>query len=164
MTEDDIKARGRVLILRDLHDQIDKAAFGAYGWRTNLTDEQIIEKLITLNMVRSTEERRGFIRWLRPDYQIDHLGALAHRVDKVQSISVRKKRKQSFPAEPREQAGKVLHLLRTTETPLNANEIAQNFADGANVLPEIEDILKSLRRLGDAQTYDGGRSYIGTAA
>jgi hypothetical protein len=37
-------------------------------------------------------------------------------------------------------------------------------SDGRKALPEIEDVLKSLGRLGDAQTYDGGHSYIATAA
>ena len=32
LTEADVKARGRVLILKDLHDQIDRATMQAYGW------------------------------------------------------------------------------------------------------------------------------------
>ena len=30
--DEDVKARGRVLILKDLHDQIDRAVLEAYGW------------------------------------------------------------------------------------------------------------------------------------
>ncbi|WP_374516204.1 type IIL restriction-modification enzyme MmeI [Brevundimonas sp.] len=30
--DEDVKARGRVLILKDLHDQIDRAVLDAYGW------------------------------------------------------------------------------------------------------------------------------------
>ena len=42
---------------------------------------------------------------------------LAHRVDKVQEISVgvRSRTKYAFPEEPREQAGQVLQLLRKYE-------------------------------------------------
>jgi len=162
--EDDVKMRGRALILKDLHEQIDGVVFGAYGWPVDLSNDQIIEHLVSLNEQRATEERRGFIRWLRPDYQIDRSGPLAHRADRVQSITVRRKPDQAFPTEPREQAGSILRLLRATQKPLAATEIARSFADGESVIAEVEDILKSLRRLGDAQTFDGGRSFIGTAA
>ncbi len=162
--EDDTKARGRVLIIKDLHEQIDKAVAEAYGWPTDLTDEEITERLVALNAKRSAEERRGFIRWLRPNYQIDHLGPLAHRADKVQNISVRRKSHEMFPKEPKEQAGYVLRLLRTTQRPLSASDIARFFTNAHDIVTEIEDVLKSLRRLGDAQSYDDGLSYIGTAA
>jgi hypothetical protein len=162
--EDDVKARGYVLILKDLHEQIDEAVSEAYGWPADLSDEQIIDRLFTLNAERAAEERRGFIRWLRPQYQIDRVGPLAHRADKVQSITVRKRSERPFPSEPRDQAGQVLRLLRTAQKPLTPDEISRFFAEGKKVSADIKDILKSLRRLGDAQTYDGGRSYIGTAA
>jgi hypothetical protein len=54
--EADVKARGRVLILKDVHDQIDHATADAYGWPHDLTDEQILEKLVALNDERAKEE------------------------------------------------------------------------------------------------------------
>ena len=59
-----------MLILKDLHDQIDRATADAYGWPHDLTDEQILEKLVALNAERAKEEAAGHVRWLRPDYQI----------------------------------------------------------------------------------------------
>lgn len=35
------------------HQRLDKAVFAAYGWEDNLTDEQILEKLLSLNLERS---------------------------------------------------------------------------------------------------------------
>ena len=35
----------------------------------DLTDEQILERLVALNAERTEEERNGQIRWLRPDFQ-----------------------------------------------------------------------------------------------
>ena len=61
---------GRVLILKELHEQIDAAVFEAYGWPTDLADEQILERLVALNAERAKEEAAGHVRWLRPDYQI----------------------------------------------------------------------------------------------
>jgi hypothetical protein len=38
------------------HKKLDETVFAAYGWPTDLTDEQILEKLLALNLERSQEE------------------------------------------------------------------------------------------------------------
>ena len=65
--EEDAKQHGRVLILKELHEQIDALTAQAYGWPTDLTDEQILERLVALNAERAKEEAAGHVRWLRPD-------------------------------------------------------------------------------------------------
>lgn len=55
--------------LLSLHDDLDAAVFEAYGWPADLTDEQILEKLVALNIERAEEEKNGTVRWLRPDFQ-----------------------------------------------------------------------------------------------
>ncbi len=60
---------GLVSILRQIHDDLDAAVFEAYGWPSDLTDEQILEKLVALNAERAAEEARGLVRWLRPEFQ-----------------------------------------------------------------------------------------------
>jgi hypothetical protein len=67
--ERDVHERGLVSILRKIHDDLDAAVFDAYGWPRDLTDEQILEKLVALNAERAEEEKRGLVRWLRPDFQ-----------------------------------------------------------------------------------------------
>jgi len=163
--EESTKDRGRVLILKDLHEQIDDAVFRAYGWPATLSDDEILERLVALNAARAAEERRGLIKWLRPDYQIEKFGPLAHRADKVQPISVAKRRrkKQPFPKDGKSQGGQVLRLLRESDKPLTVEEIAKSFKEGAHVVEDVSDILQSLNRLGEAQTYDNGRSFIGAA-
>jgi hypothetical protein len=123
--ESDLCNRGRVHILKDLHEQIDQTVMQAYRWSETLTDSQIIERLVDLNRERVSEERRGLIRWLRADYQIEKLGPLAHRVDRVQSIaSARPSRSQpSFPMEKKAQAGQVIELLSRSRSPLSADQI-----------------------------------------
>jgi hypothetical protein len=164
--EIETNVRGRVTILKDLHEKIDALVFDAYGWSPELTDEQIVEQLVILNVERSKEERRGFVRWLRPDYQADRFAPLAHRADRVQSIANfgRLRSKQHFPPLPKEQAARVLHVLRTSRAPLTATEIASSFAEGERVRDDVEDILKSLTRLGDVNSYDNGRTYFGLSA
>jgi hypothetical protein len=35
------------------HKRLDEAVFAAYGWKNDLTDEEILEKLLALNLERS---------------------------------------------------------------------------------------------------------------
>ncbi len=64
-----IHEKGLVSVLKKIHDDLDAAVFDAYGWPHDLTDEQILERLVALNAKRAEEEKRGVIRWLRPEYQ-----------------------------------------------------------------------------------------------
>ncbi|MNF40772.1 hypothetical protein D3C84_217810 [compost metagenome] len=83
--------QGLVSVLRELHDELDRAVFAAYGWvdlaeqlvgkpgaTTPLPDkpetqakaeEELLCRLVALNSERAAEEARGHIRWLRPEYQ-----------------------------------------------------------------------------------------------
>ena len=57
-------------VLRDLHDELDAAVAEAYGWTWPMEKEEILERLVALHDERVEEEKRGLIRWLRPDYQV----------------------------------------------------------------------------------------------
>ena len=35
------------------HKRLDEAVFAAYGWKPDLSDEEILEKLLSLNLERS---------------------------------------------------------------------------------------------------------------
>jgi hypothetical protein len=39
------------------HEKLDDAVFAAYGWKSDLTDEEILEKLLALNLARSKAEK-----------------------------------------------------------------------------------------------------------
>jgi type II restriction/modification system DNA methylase subunit YeeA len=41
------------------HKKLDQAVAAAYGWPADLTDEQILEKLLALNLERATEEAKA---------------------------------------------------------------------------------------------------------
>jgi len=152
--------RGRVLILRDLHDQIDAAVIRAYDWPKILSEEDIISRLVELNQTRRAEEQGGLIRWLRPDYQIGKIGPLAHKADKVQSIATARpaRPRLTFPVDRRAQAGCILELLN--RTPQGAPHIAARFKPQADIEHKIEEVLASLDRLGEIETFDNGRSYV----
>lgn len=67
--EREVYGQGLIGILRYLYDQIDAATAEAYGWPATLTDDEILQNLVTLNRARAAEEARGETRWLRPEYQ-----------------------------------------------------------------------------------------------
>lgn len=64
-----IHEQGLISVLKQIHDDLDAAVFDAYGWPPTLTDEEILERLVALNHERAEEEKRGLIRWLRPEFQ-----------------------------------------------------------------------------------------------
>jgi len=89
--EKEIHEQGLVSVLRELHDDLDRAVFEAYGWddlaeklvgRPGATtpwpekpedqaeaEEELLQRLVDLNHERAAEEAQGKIRWLRPEYQ-----------------------------------------------------------------------------------------------
>jgi hypothetical protein len=86
-----IHDQGLVSVLRELHDDLDRAVFAAYGWedlgerlvgRPGATtpwpekpaeqaeaEEELLVRLVALNAERAAEEARGIVRWLRPEFQ-----------------------------------------------------------------------------------------------
>lgn len=65
----EIHEKGLVSVLREIHDELDAALAAAYGWPADLTDEEILGRLVALNAERADEEKDGRVRWLRPEYQ-----------------------------------------------------------------------------------------------
>jgi hypothetical protein len=75
--EEAIKTNGLVLIVKELHDRLDSLVAEAYGWPADLSEDEVLSRLVTLNAERAAEEKRGVIRWLRPDYQMRRAGMTA---------------------------------------------------------------------------------------
>lgn len=79
--------KGLISVLKQLHDDLDAAVLEAYGWddlasatppadilagsgpAAEALEQQLLTRLVTLNHERAAEEKRGLVRWLRPDYQ-----------------------------------------------------------------------------------------------
>lgn len=158
--EEDIKTRGRVLILKELHEKIDAATFRAYGWPTTLTDEQILERLVALNRERAAEEARGHVRWLRPDYQIPRFGKPADKAAQIEAVLEAKAGKTGKPALPTDdvaQTAAVFSALVAASAPLSAAEIAATFRQGKRVEKSVAAILRALHRMGHLASADGER-------
>jgi hypothetical protein len=164
--EQDQKTRGRVLILKELHDQIDAATADAYGWPRDLTGEQILERLVALNAERAREEAAGHVRWLRPDYQIPRfakgataksgeldLGEAAPADDGDDLLD--------FPKDAADRPPAVLAALEAAGEPLDVAGLTKRFKKGGKRIEQaVIKALASLVRWGHVTALPDGR-YVG---
>jgi len=158
-----IKIEGLVLILKELHDRLDALVFRAYGWSTELSDEEMITRLILLNKERATEEARGVIRWLRPAYQKPRAGVIEQAMpeaveDQSEMALVAeaiKEQKPRFPDDEVARTAAVMAALANSTGELDATTLARTFRQGKRVEPQIKATLKSLMRLGFASSNNG---------
>lgn len=159
--DEDIKQRGRVLILKELHEQIDVLTAQAYGWPADLTEEQILENLVALNAERAREEAAGHVRWLRPDYQIPRFAKAAAvksgELDLAETVVAIDAGRPSFPKNRLEHALAVEALLAASDRPLTAAELARGFKNGGKKIEQrIIQTLATLDRYGRVVALDGG--------
>lgn len=160
-----IRDEGLVLILKELHERLDALVFDAYDWPRDLTDEEIITRLVALNKERAREEARGLIRWLRPDYQKARAG-LAAPVQPVAAqdsmalvVEAAREQKPQFPAGEVERTAAVMAALANAAGPVDAASIASGFRQGKRAEPQVQATLASLARMGFASSRDG-RSFM----
>lgn len=147
---------GLVLIIKELHHKLDVAVAEAYGWPADLSDDEILARLVALNRQRAAEERRGLVRWLRPDYQIPRFGKDADKqAAKEEGAQVAAElalptvaHKTAFPAGAMEQTAAVFAALASAGGPLDVSAIAGQFRKTKTAERKIADVLASLSRPG----------------
>jgi hypothetical protein len=160
--EDAIKDKGLILILKELHEKLDALVFEAYGWPSTLTDEEILERLVALNHERAAEERRGHVRWLRPDYQIprfgkalDKMAAKEEQIEAELGIAAAGAKKGAFPSDAVGQTAAVFAALASAKDRITVDDIASGYRKSKNLERHIGGVLDSLVRLGHVTTRDG---------
>ena len=171
--EKTIHQQGLVSVLRELHDDLDRAVFEAYGWSdladklvgrpgatTPLPDkptdqaeaeEKLLMRLIELNKQRAEEESRGIVHWLRSNYQAPY--AVQTEVDISPKGAVTKpeattrKGKATFPKAIPDQ----LRMLRVAlaERHHTTESLAELFKRKPR--KSVEEGLKSLAAVGIAE-------------
>lgn len=152
MTEADRRALddGLVLILDERHRELDRAVSAAYGWEADLSEAEILARLVALNATRQAEEARGRVRWLRPDYQIPRFGRPEEKLDLIGG-DLRPERieasRRAFPADEVAQTAEIMAALATARGAISANEIALRFK-GRALRPKVESVLAGLLRMG----------------
>ena len=153
---------GLVLIVKELHDKMDVAVAEAYGWPDDLSDDEILARLVALNKQRSEEQKRGLVRWLRPDYQIprfatgvDKQAASEEGAQVAAELIAAVEQKPSFPAGAVEQTAAVFAALAATSEPVDAKGLAAQFKKTRTTEKKIGEVLASLARLGYVTSSDG---------
>jgi hypothetical protein len=144
-----IHEEGLVSVLRQLHDDLDRAVFEAYGWPSTLTDEELLEKLVRLNAERAEEEQQGLVRWLRPELQ-NASGqramvqtALGGESDGVTEASAPKR--SAWPKRLPDQAALVRDLVLRGGQAWTAAEVAVRFQGaGPKAASAVLDTLAAL--------------------
>jgi hypothetical protein len=153
---------GLVLIMKELHDRLDVTVAEAYGWPADLSDDEILAKLVALNKERANEERRGLVRWLRPDYQIprfakgvDRQAAKEEGAQVAAELIAAVEQKPSFPSGAVEQTAAVFAALAAASGPLDAKGLAAQFKRTKTTERKVGEVLASLARLGYVTSEDG---------
>lgn len=147
--------QGLIGILRDLHDQIDAAVAEAYGWPADLTDDEILHRLVDLNRERAAEEARGLVRWLRPDYQNPAGRTVTKGEQTAMDIGpTEATTKAPWPKTLPEQIAAVRNTLSDlgTATP---EQVARQFLRAR--AGSVQPLLESLTALGHARIMEDGR-------
>ena len=171
-----IHTQGLVSLLAELHDDLDRAVFAAYGWNDlaerlvgqpgattprpdkpetqTEAEERLLQRLVELNAERAAEESSGRIRWLRPDYQNPSATAAPEQAkaepdtpdDTATAKPVAKAKKRSWPKTMRDQIAAVRETLADDALTLDA--LAERFSRPGAVKPHIADALVALEDLG----------------
>ncbi|MFZ4789979.1 MAG: class I SAM-dependent DNA methyltransferase [Candidatus Competibacteraceae bacterium] len=160
-----IHEQGLATLLRELHDQIDRATLATYGWNDliPLLDvgdtfaAVVLERLVALNAERAAEERQGVIRWLRPAFQAPDQPTSATQTeidaDVVETSPLPTLR--PWPKTLPEQARAVTEVLTEAGAPQTPVELAARF-EGAK-LKSLTALLETLAALGRARVVEGAR-------
>ncbi len=158
--EKEIHEQGLVSVLKRIHDELDRAVFDAYGWPADLTDEQILERLVTLNRARAEEEKRGLIRWLRPEFQAPQAARRAAPTQVEMEVAApvaaaQAAAKRAWPKALPEQVQAVRGALAAQGAPASSAQIARTFK-GARA-GRVDEVLMALAALGQARRMADGR-------
>ena len=152
--EKDIHDAGQVSILRTLHDRLDAAVAAAYGWPANLTDSEIVARIVALNAERVVEEATGKIRWLRPDFQIPLAGLARKPQTEMEMVEGIAGTLRPWPAETPAQFIALRNALAAG--PASPPQIARLFK-GAPRGRKLADMVATLAALGQARDLGNGK-------
>lgn len=151
-----------IAILRQFHDELDRAVLDAYGWPRHLSDEELLERIVSLNQERAREEQAGLVRWLRPRFQ----GGEGDRPPRPEPLAEKDVEEMvpppakglsarfPWPVTPNEQIVRVRDLVATSSHAWSTAEIASVFKGAKKrAVAEILDALAAtgvLRASGSA--------------
>ncbi|MEJ8816229.1 DNA methyltransferase [Variovorax ureilyticus] len=179
---------GLVSLLQTWHEELDAAVLAAYGWSDmgavpwqdqialEAWIETLLDRLVKLNALRSSEEAAGNVRWLRPNFQdpdqrelvvasqpaavVEATTApeessepLEEGPAPVASVSILA---QPWPHQLPEQVRAVADLLASSPAPLDLSSIESAFKGKGPWKKGLPRILDTLEAVGRARQTEGG--------
>jgi hypothetical protein len=155
--EREIHEKGLVSVLKEIHEELDLAVAGAYGWPAELEEEELLERLVALNRRRAAEEEQGLVRWLRPGYQDPEGRRRAEQkaLTFAEAAAAPLPGKSAWPEKLPQQMGAVRAVLANLDGPADAITVARSFKRAQS--RKVDEILRSLTQLGLAREIDKGR-------
>ena len=154
--EQEVHEMGCIGVLDYLHQRLDQAVAAAYGWPNDLSDAQIVDRLIVLNQHRAEQEACGEVRFLRPGYQATRVtmtGRPRTAEINLPSAPVR----TNLSLEPGEMASNLLTIMRKAGVPMPSKLLIDEFDGGrAAVRRQVEQTLAVLAVTGAVQRSDAG--------
>ncbi|MCA1394307.1 hypothetical protein I6F20_35475 [Bradyrhizobium sp. IC3123] len=189
--ERDMHQAGLISVLKEIHDDIDRAVLTSYGWEDLIpllvgrpgatlpslhkspeqerAEEELLTRLVALNQERASEEKRGLVRWLRPEYQIAKLGVKASKQESepVGMLDIElpdAAERPKWPPDGLEQLRFVRDFLFKAPAPILPDAIASGL-EGKNTAKRrqrIAEVLETLVATGLARAgeYEGQRRYF----
>lgn len=171
--------KGLIAVLKELHDDLDRSVFEAYGW-SDLADElvgkpgatapilvkseehmeaeeELLSRLAALNLKRHADEQRGTVHWVRPAFQ-NPTGDRGIDQALLDTTTIEKKtklKKRPWPKTLPEQMKSLRHELAQQPAPVTAVELARRFARAHTT--KVEELLNTLIALGHARVDDKSR-------
>jgi hypothetical protein len=157
-SDHDLYQAGLISVLREIHDEIDATVAQAYGWPKDLSDDEILERLVALNLERAAEERAGKVRWLRPDFQAPEevQTKKAEQIEADLGITAPKQKKDKLPDRLPEQVAAIRAILESNTDPIALPALSRRFSQGRKIEHKVEDVLETLTLLGQVEQVDTG--------
>jgi hypothetical protein len=154
-----VHEQGLVSVLRQLHDELDALVAAAYGWPADLSEDEILARLVALNAERAAEEAAGVVRWLRPEYQAPSaLRITSYELPAAHPTPLRQPTADPtiplpWPERLAEQAQAVRAALVALDGPATAEQVAALFVDAPAA--RVAEMLEMLAGLGQTTLEEG---------
>jgi hypothetical protein len=156
-SEKAIHDAGCVGVIHELHRRIDAVVAEAYGWPADLADAEILARLVALNKERAAEERRGLVRWLRPEYQAVRAKQPTAKSQQIEAaLEAPAALAPALPKGDVDLFAALRNRLRTAGRPLAPKVLAQQFREGGKAVRRVERGLRLLAAAGVVHRTDAG--------
>jgi hypothetical protein len=123
-------------------------------------EETILQRLVALNAERAGEERRGLVRWLRPDFQNPGgAGTVQAEADLATVTPTAAGPSPAWPKTLPEQIQALRAALSALQGPAGPGDLAQCFTRAPRA--KVTELLETLAGLGLVRRLDAGRYLLG---